>query len=171
MSVPQSELWLDAHLGRKPEPTYLKLMKGNPSHRPLPRGEPMPASAPTCPSAPSYISGHAAEEWARTAPVLFNLGLLTKLDTASFAVYCMSYAQWRSATELLAEAAAADPQTHGLLIERDSGLIANPLIGVARRAAETMLRIAGEFGMTPASRTRITINPDGPKGKFDGLLA
>ena len=83
-----------------------------------------------------------------------------------FAVYCSTYA-----TELLAEVAAADPENHGLLIERDSGLIANPLIGVARRAAETMLRIAAEFGMTPAARTRITTNPDEPKGKFDGLLA
>ena len=75
--------------------------------------------------------------------VLFNLGLLTKVDTALFAVYCSTYAQWRSATELLAEAAAADPETHGLLVERDSGLIANPLIGVARRAANDMLRVAG----------------------------
>jgi P27 family predicted phage terminase small subunit len=157
--------------GRKPTPTYLKLLRGNPSHRPLPRGEPMPASAPACPSPPGFLNAYAGEEWARTAPELFRLGLLTKVDTALFAVYCSTYAQWRTATEELAEAAAADPETHGLLIERDSRLIANPLIGIARRAAETMLKVATEFGMTPAARSRITTNPDGPPGKFDGLLA
>jgi hypothetical protein len=60
--------------------------------------------------------------------------------------------------------------SHGLLIERDSGLIANPLTGIARRAAETMRKVGTEFGLSPASRTRIAVNPDGPKGKFDGLL-
>jgi hypothetical protein len=32
-----------------------------------------------------------------------------------------------------------------------------------------MLRFAGEF-VTPTSKTRISVDPDGPKGKFDGLL-
>jgi P27 family predicted phage terminase small subunit len=133
----------------------------------------MPPVAPTCPAAPDFLDAYAREEWQRTAPILFNLGLLTKVDTALFAVYCSTYAQWRSATELLAEAAAADPETHGLLVERDSGLIANPLIGVARRAANDMLRVAGEFGMTPAARSRIAAGPNQPQppNKFDGLLA
>jgi phage terminase small subunit len=60
--------------------------------------------------------------------------------------------------------------SHGLLIERDSGLIANPLTGIARRVAETMRKVGTEFSLSPASRTRIAVNPDGPKGKFDGLL-
>jgi P27 family predicted phage terminase small subunit len=88
-----------------------------------------------------------------------------------FAVYCSSYGTWRSANELLAKAAAADPQGNGLLIERDSGLIANPLTGIARRATETMRRIAAEFGMSPSARTRVTTNPDGGPSRFDGLLA
>ena len=70
--------------GRKPAPTYLKILKGNPGHRPLPRGEPMPASAPTCP--PDFLNAYAREEWARIGSELFRLGLLTKIDTSLFAV-------------------------------------------------------------------------------------
>jgi P27 family predicted phage terminase small subunit len=153
-------------------PTVVKLLRGNPGKQRLPVNEPMPRSEATCPSPPSFLARYAVEEWEHTAPQLHALGLLTVLDGAMFAVYCSAYAQWRSAEELLAEAAAADRKNHGLLIERDGRLIANPQTGIARRAAELMLRIANEFGMTPAARSRINagVNPR-PPGKFDGLLA
>jgi phage terminase small subunit len=59
------------------------------------------------------------------------------------------------------------------LIKTSSGDAAqNPLIGIARRAAADMVRYAGEFGMSPAARARISagIGYEPPEGKFDGLL-
>jgi P27 family predicted phage terminase small subunit len=156
--------------GPPPTPTNLKLLRGVPGHRPI-RPEPMPPLTATCPQPPSFLDVYAIEEWQRTAPTLFNLGLLTKVDIMTFAAFCTAYSHWRTAEEMLAAAALADPETHGLLVARDNGLIANPLTGIARRAAEAMLRIAGEFGMTPAARTRIAANPPKPPGKFDGLIA
>ena len=49
----------------------------------------------------------------------------------------------------------------------------NPLVLIAKQAANDMVRYASEFGMTAAARGRIAAGaynkPDG--GKFDGLLA
>ena len=49
-------------------------------------------------------------------------------------------------------------------------MIPDPLIGIARRAAEQVLRTAVEFGMSRAARARMDAGPDTPKppGKFDG---
>jgi len=77
--------------GRKPKPTKLKIIEGNPGKRPLNENEPIPQSiAPEC---PDWLSDDAKKEWKRLAPELERLGLLTVLDMAAFAGYCQSYAK------------------------------------------------------------------------------
>ena len=81
-------------------------------------------------------------------PELHRLGLLTVLDLMPFAAYCQSYAMWRTASETLARMAEKDPATSGLFVKRADGNMAqNPLFGVARRAADDMVSLAGDFGM------------------------
>ena len=100
---------------------------------------------------------------------------MTKIDVATFAVYCESYSRWRTATEAIAAMAARDDQTHGLLIKTKAGDAAvDPLIWIANGAARDMVRYAGEFGMTPAARSRISGGIDTsprPPSKFGDLLA
>ncbi|HEY2230005.1 MAG TPA: P27 family phage terminase small subunit, partial [Xanthobacteraceae bacterium] len=79
--------------GPPPTPLHLKLLKGNPGKRRL-RPEPEPAREPQGPDPPPFVRGFGADEWFRTAPELWRLGLLTTLDTATFAIYCMSYMRW-----------------------------------------------------------------------------
>ena len=77
---------------------------------------------------------------------------------------------------LLKELSEADLKAHGLLIKGSKGQVrSNPLIAIAREAANDMVRIAGEFGFSPAARSRIALGAGGwfsppPKGKFDGLI-
>jgi hypothetical protein len=94
--------------GPPPEPVRLKLLKGNPGRRPL-RPEPEPAIEPQCPPAPPYLSGYAAQEWEVVAPELHRLRLLTAVDLASLAAYCVAYQQWRVAVEALDKMANNDP--------------------------------------------------------------
>ena len=57
-------------------------------------------------------------------------------------------------------------------IEGTRGPVVNPLIRVAARAADDMVRYASEFGMTPVARTRIQAGIGAEvKSKFGDLLA
>jgi P27 family predicted phage terminase small subunit len=61
-------------------------------------------------------------------------------------------------------------QKHGTKVKSARGYpMQSPYIAIANRQAEIMMRIASEFGFTPASRTRIaTPSPDEPT-LFDRL--
>ena len=163
--------------GLPPTPLHLKLLKGNPGKRRLrPEPEPEPAREPQCPDPPPFVRGFGADEWFRTAPELWRLGLLTTLDTATFAIYCMSYMRWRCAMEALEQVGESDPAaTAALLVKSaDGNLRANPLVAIASRAAADMLTVAGQFGMTPVARTRLAAGPNGQPpggGKFAGARA
>jgi alpha-tubulin suppressor-like RCC1 family protein len=52
----------------------------------------------------------------------------------------------------------ANDEFSGLLVRTTNGnLIQNPLVGIRRRAAEDMVKLGVQFGMTPASRKRLGI--------------
>jgi P27 family predicted phage terminase small subunit len=160
--------------GPPPTPTVLRLMRGNPGKRPI-RPEPQPPRTAEPPEPPSFLVGHAADEWWRVAPVLHQMGLLSQLDVAALAAYCVAYTRWRQAEEALAKMAEKDPVTGGMLIKGALGdARVNPLARVAANAARDMVAFASQFGMTAAARARIAAGPFGQPpgpGKFDGLLA
>jgi P27 family predicted phage terminase small subunit len=161
------------HRGPRPTPTHLKLLRGNPAHRPLNKHEPEP-SAPMEPlPAPEFLSDYARAEWDRIAVELYRLKLLTVVDIAPLAAYCEAYAAWRTAVEKLKEMAARDPVAGALTVTtRHGGVMQNPLFLTMRQAASDMVRYASEFGFTPAARSRIsTIEAQPAPGKFDGLVA
>lgn len=57
-----------AQSGRKPKPTAIKVLEGNPGKRELNEYEPKPAKkAPRC---PSWLEDEAKKEWKRTAKQL-----------------------------------------------------------------------------------------------------
>jgi len=133
--------------GRRPTPTRLKILTGNPGKRPLNQAEPMPEAA--MPECPAELGEIAKREWGRLVGELYALGLLTNLDRAALAAYCGAYALWAEATEAI--------QKYGTMIKSPSGYpVQSPYVAVANRQAEIMMRIASEFGFTPASRSRIS---------------
>jgi P27 family predicted phage terminase small subunit len=160
--------------GRRPTPTHLRLLQGNPQRRPV-RDEPQPLQLLEAPPPPGFIEAYATEEWLRLAPELHRLGLMTIVDSAPFAAYCVAFARWRTAEEALAVMAAKDPVMRGLIVKGKHGTaVENPLVYTSRRAAQEMLRFAQEFGFTPAARSRIQAGVSGgqaPVSKFGDLLA
>lgn len=140
--------------GRKPKPTHLKVIAGNPGKRPLNPLEPIPAR--NLPSPPSELNGDARVEWGRVSEELYRMGLLTGVDRAALAAYCQAYGRWVQAERTIAEMAKKDALTGGLLVKTTNGnAIQNPLVGIANKAMADMMRYAAEFGMTPSARSRI----------------
>ena len=151
--------------GPPPTPTHLKLLRGNPGKRRINKREPQPEISSSVPVPPTFWSEYARKEWRRVAPQANALKLLTRLDVSLFSVYFESYSRWRSIVEALD--AKADPEFHGLCFRDDDGdLRANPLVKAANDAAKDMVRLAAEFGFTPASRSRIGVDaPPRPPSK------
>ena len=132
--------------GRKPKPTALKRAQGNPGKRALNHAEPQPPEG--LPSCPPHLSDVARQEWDRVAQVLHDMGVFTVVDRAGLAAYCQAYGRWVEAEEKLARGPA--------LIKTPSGHVQqSPWMGIANKQLELMGRYMAEFGMTPASRTRV----------------
>jgi P27 family predicted phage terminase small subunit len=154
--------------GRKPKPTVLKIARGNPGKRRLNEHEATPEVK--VPPAPDELDEIAKKEWARMSTLLLQHGLLTELDRAAFAGYCVSWSQWTQAMEKV--------QQLGPIIKAPSGFpIQNPYLAVANHALKTMQGLLVEFGMTPASRSRVhasngAASPDAArKARFFGKQA
>jgi P27 family predicted phage terminase small subunit len=136
-------------------PTKLRVMRGNPAKRPLPVGEPSPMQLEQVPEPPAILGAAAEREWRRLAPELMRLGLLTVADLSMFTGYCATFGRWYEAEEQLRQSGA--PTTW---------------LRISESASKEMRQYASEFGLTPASRTRLSgIDAAKPSSKFDGLLA
>ena len=100
-------------------PTYLRVLKGNPSRRPLPKNEIRPERAPEIPAPPDWLDDYARAEWERVAPGLWRTGLLTEPDVGVLASYCFSFSQLRTSAEILKQMRENDPgQLKGLIVRR-----------------------------------------------------
>ena len=121
--------------GRKPKPTALRVLEGNPGKRPLNKSEPKPtAGVPRC---PVWIKGEARAEWKRVIAAIGHTGIITHADRSMLAAYCSLWARYKAAAE------AGDDLPISYL---------------------THLRaLAAEFGLTPSSRSRLHAEP--PKDK------
>ncbi len=156
--------------GRKPKPTHLKLIEGNPGKRPIRMGPDRPATA--MPEPPDHLNDLARAEWERVAHGLHALRLLETVDRAALAAYCVAYARWVQAERAIAEMAKRDLLTGGLMIKTSNGnAIQNPLVGTANKAASDVVRYAAEFGMTPSARVRLAVDAGGGgASKWAGLI-
>ena len=147
----------------KPKPTQIRKIEGNPSRRPLPDNEPAPIIDAVIPRAPKHLSPLARKEWNIMTKRLHRLGLLTEIDYPALAMYCQNYGRWVEAEEKI--------KVTGYVIKTKNGNIINsPMVSIANRSMELAHKFLTEFGMTPSSRTKVTVAGVGKKSKFAGLI-
>jgi P27 family predicted phage terminase small subunit len=138
--------------GPAPKPTKLKEMAGNPGHRPLNDAE--PEYSDEC-YLPDWLPDGARAEWERVAPHLRELGLLTVVDRAAFAGYCIAVDQLERATDAL-QPTEDNPRPE--IQKAPSGYEVPSGAELMRRQSLKEIRaFAAEFGFTPAQRSRIKV--------------
>ena len=149
-----------AQRGRKPKPTALKVLEGNPGGRPLNPNEPKPAKkAPRC---PAWLEDEAKKEWKRMGKTLEQMGLLTEMDMAAFAGYCQAYARWKEAEEFITQ--------HGSIVKTPSGYWQQvPQVSIAQTYLKIMNKFAEQFGLTPSSRSRIIASSESSGSTVDEM--
>jgi len=151
-------------MGNKAKPTNLRVLEGNPGKRPLPKNEPKPRNSLLI--CPKYLQSDAIAyaEWNRIVPELYKLGLLTVADQTVMELYCSQYSIYRQALETL----NADGMITNNIRQGDK---ANPAVSIAREAAKIIKSVAVEFGLTPSSRSRISLPSDIADDPMERLLS
>lgn len=152
--------------GRKPHPTALKLLRGNPGKRKVnaaePHHDPLDASVPS-----DLVDPSAQAEWKRVAAMLIARGQVTTVDRAVLTGYCVKYAQWLALEH--------EASQHPFIVRSPSGYpIPNPALGMANKAFALMLKAAAELGITPSARSRVAVQMEpwvaAPESKWAGVL-
>ncbi|HSQ49717.1 MAG TPA: P27 family phage terminase small subunit [Nitrospiraceae bacterium] len=138
--------------GRRPLPTSLKVLRGNPGKRHLNELEPKPVAGPV--EKPGYLSVGAAEVWGEIAQGCLAMGTLTPVDVPAFARLCE--------LEFTARIFSRHKDDAGWKNQREE-----------RDCAIVLKSYYDFFGMTPSGRSRIKVPkqaPDEPASKWSGAL-
>lgn len=150
--------------GRKPKPTALKVLEGNPGKRPLNEHEPKPKLVrPAC---PAWLNTEGKKKWRELAPQLETLGLLTALDGAALAAACQRWGTFVECEKYMA--------TYGRVMTTSTGYEQQrPEESIAKAALADYYKFMAEFGMAPASRSRISVEGANKKksSKLSSLLS
>ena len=150
--------------GRNPKPTALKRLDGNPGKRPLPEPgqEAEPEKLVALGEPPEMLGEYGCAEWTRVGPILIDLGLLTSADLVTFTSYCMTVQTLIEARKDIAE--------NGMTIEGKYGKVRNPALATFSAATTAIIQFAGQFGLSPAARTRIRLPGDDKTPSLAELL-
>lgn len=118
------------------------------------------------PGVPPWLDEEAVAEWNRICPVLEEGRVLADPDRAMLADYCSAHS--------LAVSATIAYQEEGLMLKLRKGSRVgwrvHPMIKVAQEARSQAARLGAEFGLSPASRSRVSSVPKPKDGdeKKDG---
>lgn len=136
--------------GRKPKPTKLKLVADNPGKRELNEDEPEPAELEFS-EPPAHLSPEAAAKWYGTVEILSRNHVFTEMDIDLLSVYCVAWADWLEAKDKIDDV--------GKIIKAGkSGYpMLNPYVVIKNQAEKTIQSVMSEFGMGPASRSRVKV--------------
>jgi P27 family predicted phage terminase small subunit len=147
--------------GRKPKPTAIKALEGNPGKRALNQAEPKPRVIK--PKAPEHLGDEEKAKWKAIVRELHPLGLVTSIDVDALAMYCVIFVRWMKAEKMVRE--------KGEIIKTAAGnIIQNPYLSIANRALEQLNKLGAEFGMTPSSRSRVRTDLTDPDQELEQML-
>lgn len=150
--------------GRRPTPTALKAVTGNPGKRKMNKKEPKPARE--MPSPPAYLDDNAKVAWGRLTVLLDRMGVLTEADTFALERLCDVYAEIIECREIINRDGRTYTSTR--MIDADAGpaeqtlVKANPAVAMLADADRRFKSYLVEFGLTPAARTKVSVS-DGEK--------
>lgn len=138
------------------KPTLLRIVGGNAAKRPLNKREPQPRRV--VPPAPNHLSDEAKVAWARFAPVLAGMGVLTEADTFALERVCEVYVEVRQLQEALRRRGARSYLT---VTEGGGKMVrAFPEVAMLADADRRFRGWLAEFGLTPAARSKVSIPPN-----------
>jgi P27 family predicted phage terminase small subunit len=146
------------------KPTKIKRLEGNPGQYPLNEREPEPTLG--C-EPPSWLAPGAIAEWRRVYPELESLGLVTVVDQAALACWCVAVDNLARATAALAPT-EDNPRPEIQIAPSGYECVSGAEL-MRRQAMKDIRAFCQEFGFSPAARSRVSV-PSKPQDDLESLL-
>lgn len=147
--------------GRPPKPSNLKLLEGGRGKRGVNKQEPDPEYISDL-SAPAWLPKGAAAVWDEIIPHLAKAKLVAHVDIELLAQGCVAIANFRYSVAKAGDNLVKCKHTvdeEGKPVE--VGEHVNPWLIVQSMSFKQSMKVFEQFGMSPAARTRIAIQPQG----------
>ena len=125
-------------------------------------GEPQPQK--TAPPTPRWMNKSERAVWRKLVPELERTGVIARIDVESMGRFCTLTVWWHEVREFLVKHGRTYPvkavkvntatrETREYIL----GFKAFPQVKMALEYAQELRRLEAEFGLTPAARTRLTV--------------
>jgi len=139
-------------MGRPRKPTALKILHGDFAKDPQRRNRAEPQVPSQIPNCPKWLTKDARDEWKRITNEIKAMNVVTLPDRAALEAYCVIHGRWR---EILRQIAR-----EGLTLDSEHGAYENPASKIAARCEDQIHRYLCQFGLTPASRSRVNVTQE-----------
>jgi P27 family predicted phage terminase small subunit len=154
--------------GRRPKPTALHVLNGNPSRKNLNKNEVRPPAGD--PTKPTGLSAGASVVWDELAPVCVAMGTLTTADVAAFASMCELQSTMREAS-----ASKDGRQLFRLQSDPDDSarleIVVDAALRLERETAGALRPYYDMFGLNPIARAKISVPKESaPASKWAGIV-
>lgn len=138
-------------------PTHLRLVRGNPSKRPINKNEPQPPKG--VPPVPKHFDKQGKYWFKRMAEELDAIGVISQLDARALELLVEAYTEYRHHCETLDR----EGYTYAVYSDDDEGkereirmIKPHPAAMMKADAWKRLRAMLAEFGMTPSSRSKVS---------------
>lgn len=152
--------------GRLPKPDALKEAQGTLKKIRVNNSQAKFAVPVNQPKPPMTLNLYGRRLWKEMLPKLIETGLYTEGDYNALELLCAAYGDWIQARRDLV-------QSGNIATSIKGGIFQHPNVGIANQAWTRVKVMLGQFGLTPAERTRVKAFSPAEKGKSlaDSLFA
>lgn len=140
-------------------PTHLRLVRGNPSKRPINKNEPQPLKG--VPPVPKHFDKQGKYWFKRMAEELDAIGVISQLDARALELLVEAYTEYRHHCETLDR----EGYTYAVYCDDDADegkereirmIKPHPAAMMKADAWKRLRAMLAEFGMTPSSRSKVS---------------
>ncbi len=154
--------------GPAPTPSAIKRTRGNPGKRPLPKFEPAPKLGTPTPPKWMRFDEDALVIWRELARQLAAMGVLTKADRTALAALVEAYRDWLRARQALEDHGS---EYYEKTTDRGgAAIVAHPAVQVRDSAWKRLTTQLDRFGLSPSSRTRVSVLPENSEDELGDFL-
>lgn len=158
--------------GRKPKPIAQQIAEGDPrkrgAHKLIELQNCEPPVTKGLPACPRHLKGYARAAWNFWADELAKMNLDCRPDAQMLQGACLSFSRALQAEKILdkegpvVRESIIHPETNEIIVLKHK---THPAFTVATQSWRLMHRFCTEFGLSPVSRTRLSIDKQDKHGE------